>query len=77
MYTMRIDMFARAEPLVFTSDDLKRHDPTQMQELISKMESMDPEEATAQVHETYQFDLCYLCRSVFHKQLSEKKKDKG
>lgn len=71
MYTIRVEMFARAEPLVFLSEDLEESGPT-LEQLVLQMEGVDPDEATDQVFEQYAFDLCSPCRSVLHRGLKAK-----
>lgn len=75
MYSLRIEMFARAEPLIIGEDDLNKDHATEMDVLLKKMEMMDPEEAADQVHESYLFDLCASCRASMHRQLKERVAD--
>ncbi len=72
MYTIRIEMFARAEPLVFESHDLAQDHAQKLQNLIEKMEEMDVNEAADQVYEQYSFDLCVRCRKRIHRGLKIK-----
>ena len=74
MYTIRIEMFARVEPLVFDLKDLAQDHAGKLQELIGQLEQMDPEEAADQVHEEYSFDLCSPCRRRIHLGLKAKAK---
>lgn len=71
MYTLRLELFARVEPLEFTDEDLQADTTGKMVELIAKMETMDPEEAADQVFERYEFDLCTPCRRKTHEQLKD------
>lgn len=77
MYTIRIEMFARAEPLVFDLQDLSGDSAGKLEELVSKMEQMDVEEAADQVHEEYSFDLCGACRGNLHRGLKARSKATG
>lgn len=72
MYTIRIEMFARAEPLVFDSHDLAGDQAGKLHDLIKQMEEIDVEEASAQIHEQYSFDLCSRCRKRIHRGLKVK-----
>lgn len=74
MYTLRLQMFARVAPLIFTAKDLEQDHVLKLEELVKQMESADPEEAEAQVFETYNFDLCSRCRRKMHRQLKAKTK---
>ncbi len=72
VYTMRIDLFARADPPDFDAADLDADSAEQLQELVRQMEEMDDlevREAEAQVYESYQFSICAECRRRFHEQL--------
>ncbi len=77
MYTIRIELFARAEPLVFTPEDLAADHASKLEELIAQMEAADPEEAADQVHEQYAFSLCAPCRARIHRGLKIKSKLTG
>lgn len=72
MYTIRIEMFARAEPLVFDLHDLVQDHVEKLHELVKKMDEVDVEEAADQVHEEYTFDLCSRCRKKIHRGLKHK-----
>lgn len=72
MYTLRLEMFARAEPLIITKEDLLHDHAVAMEKLVEQMESMDPAEAEDQVHESYVFDLCTKCRNLMHRQLKSR-----
>ncbi len=76
MYTMRIEMFARAEPLVFELQEVLEDHSEAIEELVKEMELTDPEEATDQIYESYSFDLCASCRQRMHRQLKAKAKQK-
>lgn len=77
MYSIRIELFARVEPLVITPKDLLEDSIDELEELVKQMEQLDPEEAEDEVHEQYIFDLCPECRRTMHRQLKLKapKKD--
>jgi len=77
MYTLRLEMFARAEPLVISKEDLKIDHSAHLSKLVKKMEQMDPQEAEDQVYERYTFDLCSECRRTMHQQLKARKEAEG
>lgn len=68
-YGLNIEMFALAEPLDITEEDLKKDYKQELESLIEKMENVDVSEAEDQVHEVYQFVLCWKCRNYLHKRL--------
>jgi hypothetical protein len=72
MYSLRIEMFARVEPMILTKEDLAQDYAASLEELVLEMETMDVSEAEDQVHESYVFDLCTKCRNVMHRQLKER-----
>lgn len=73
MYSLRLELFARAEPLIVTKEDLLHDHAAAMEKLVEQMQSMDPQEAEDQVHESYLFDLCTKCRNLMHRQLKLRK----
>jgi hypothetical protein len=72
MYSLRIEMFARVEPMVLSKEDLLQDHTAALEELVLQMETMDVSEAEDQVHESYQFDLCSACRNLMHRQLKQR-----
>jgi hypothetical protein len=76
MYTLKLQIFARAEPLVFTIQDMQQDSTSKLEELVKEMENADPEEAEDEVFEMYGFDICKRCRRKMHQQLKAKFKQK-
>jgi hypothetical protein len=74
MYSIRIEMFARADPLVLEPEDLLDDHLAKIEDLVKQMETLDAEEASDEVHESYTFDLCGPCRRLIHQQLKLKAK---
>jgi hypothetical protein len=72
MYSIRVEMFARVEPLEFSEEDLLADHAAEMENIIADMETMDPAEAMDQVFESYLFDLCSSCRRMMHEQFKAK-----
>jgi len=73
-YIVRIELFAKAEPLELTLDDLLADHTAQIEKLIEEMENLDVEEATDQVYEAYAFQLCPVCRLRIHNLLKTRAK---
>ena len=69
IYAIRIELFARADPVVIELQDLLDNPASKMEELLKQLEDADPDEAADQVHESYTFDLCPVCRMQIHRQL--------
>jgi hypothetical protein len=72
MYTMRIDMFARADPIVLPLEELMEDHSAKLADLVEQMEQMDADEAAAQVFERHEFNLCAACRGSLHLKLRDK-----
>jgi len=73
LYEIRIDIYAKGGPLEIDPVELEKDHQAEMQKLLSEMETMDPEELTDEVWESYRFDLCRQCREDFHSKLKLKK----
>lgn len=73
VYIVRIELFAKAEPIDLTIDDLLADHTAQIEKLIEEMETtLDVEEATDQVYEAYVFELCPACRRKIHELLKKR-----
>ena len=68
-YALKIEMYALPDPPEFSFKDLQADHSAELEELIQKMESLDPQEAQDQVHESYPFILCSRCRNQLHRRL--------
>ncbi len=72
LYVLKIEMFASPEVIIpkqKPGTDAK----AEMEALLKQMETIGIEEATEQVYESYQYNLCGECRERFHKQLKRAK----
>ena len=66
-WRLKIEMFADPTPPDITQSDLEGRDfEAEMRELIEQMGDADPEEAEAEVYESYLFTLCGGCRRRLH-----------
>lgn len=73
-YRLRIDLFASPEPPELTAEELAGDLRAQWEALVEAMSAMsdaEVEEATDQVHESYEFKLCGACRAMWHARLKE------
>ena len=68
-YRLRIEMFADPSAPEFTQEDMAVDFEAEMRAIIEEMEATDPEEAEAQVFESYMFTLCSRCRASLHAEL--------
>jgi benzoyl-CoA reductase/2-hydroxyglutaryl-CoA dehydratase subunit BcrC/BadD/HgdB len=72
LYEIRIDIYAKGGPVEITKEDLEKDHIAEMKKLIEAMETMDEQELTDEVWESYRFDLCHDCRKEFHAKLKLK-----
>jgi hypothetical protein len=72
MYSLKLEMYARAEPIVITQEDLETDLIQEMEKVLDLLATADADEASDQVHESYMFDLCSRCRSKFHRLLKSR-----
>ena len=66
-YVVRIQVFAAADPMELTADDLKRDLRAELRDLVRRMENLDPEKAQDQVHREFTFELCPACHAEYLK----------
>lgn len=69
LYVLRIDLFAAADELEMSRDELDKDRRAEFEKLMEQLESMDAEEAqeeTDKVFERHVYLLCPICRARFH-----------
>lgn len=71
-YILRLELFARGDAPELNLDDLKADHTAQIEKLIEEMEHLDVEEATDEVYEAYNFELCSKCRARIHELLKNR-----
>ena len=64
-YVVRIEVFAAADPMELTEEDLKKDLRKALRELIVRMERMDPEKAQDSVYRSFHFELCPACQKEY------------
>ncbi len=64
-YTAKIEVFAAADPLEITLDDLLRDTRREMNEALEECESLTEEELMRDVYVQFQFDLCRSCQKSY------------
>ena len=64
-YTVRIEVFAAADPLEITLDDLLRDTRREMDEALEECEKLTEEELMRDVYVQFQFDLCPSCQKSY------------
>ncbi len=64
-YTARIEVFAAADPLEVTAEDLTSDTRHAIEQLIERCAGMTEEELMRDVHVAFQFDLCRRCQLAY------------
>ena len=64
-YTARIQVFAAADPLEITLDDLMRDTGREIDRLLQQCEALSEEELMRDVFVQFQFDLCRACQKAY------------
>lgn len=74
-YKMRIDIYAAYDTLKIEEKDLNKDCIAEINKIIGQLEKMNPKEASAEVHEAIEMDLCRECRRIFHRYLLDDKRN--
>ncbi len=64
-YVVKIEVFAAADPMEITEDDLKKDHHKEIADLLDQMEDMDPQELEDGVYKKLRFDLCAACQRKY------------
>ena len=66
-YVVHIEVFAAADPMEVTVEDLKQDLHKALRELMLRVERMDPEKAQDSVYRSFHFELCPACQKEYLK----------
>ena len=64
-YTAKIEVFAAADPLEITLDDLLRDSRREMDALLEQCEHLTEEQLMRDVYVKFEFDLCRSCQKSY------------
>ena len=64
-YTAKIEVFAAADPLEITLDDLLRDSRREMDALLEQCEHLTEEQLMRDVYVKFEFDLCRACQNAY------------
>jgi len=64
-YTAKIEVFAAADPLEITLDDLLRDSRREMDALLEQCEHLTEEQLMRDVYVKFEFDLCHFCQKSY------------
>ena len=66
-YVVNIEVFAAADPMELTAEDLKKDLRRELRELVERLKKMDPEKAQDSVYRSFRFELCPACQREYLK----------
>ncbi|PYK58940.1 MAG: hypothetical protein DME21_14560 [Verrucomicrobia bacterium] len=64
-YIAKIEVFAAADPLEITLEDLLRNTRSEMDALLEQCEKLTEEELMRDVYVKFNFDLCRACQKAY------------
>lgn len=64
-YIAKIQVFAAADPLSITFEDLLQDHTSEIERLLRQCEELSEEELMRDVHVEFQFDLCRACQKTY------------
>ena len=64
-YTAKIQVYAAADLLEITLEDLLRDNKREMDEILGQCEDLSEEELMRDVYIAFQFDLCRACQRAY------------
>jgi len=64
-YVAKIEVFAAADPLEITLEDLLRNTRREMDALLEQCEKLTEEELLRDVYVRFSFDLCRVCQKSY------------
>ena len=64
-YVARIEVFAAADPLEITLEDLLRDTRREMASLLQQCQELTEEELMRDVYVKFEFDLCRTCQKAY------------
>ena len=69
IYTMRLDLFAAAEDLQISAEELGQNRADEIKQLLERLKDMDAEqieEESDRIFERHTYTLCAICRAELH-----------
>ncbi len=64
-FVVKIEVFAAADHLTITEEDLKRDHRAEIARLIDQLDKMDPDEVEDKTYRAFRFDLCADCHREY------------
>jgi len=64
-YIAKIQVFAAADPLTITPEDLFGDHGSEMERILRQCDELSEEDLMRDVHVEFQFDLCRACQKVY------------
>ncbi|MBN1345757.1 MAG: hypothetical protein JXQ73_23895 [Phycisphaerae bacterium] len=64
-FVVKIEVFAAADHITITQEDLKRDHRREIARLLEQLDKMDPDEIEDQTYRSLRFDLCRECHRAY------------
>ena len=64
-YIVNIEVFAAYDPMELTEEDLRKDYRKELQDLVRRLEEMDPQKAQDSVYRKFEFQLCPKCQRKY------------
>ena len=64
-YVAKIQVFAAADPLAITFEDLLQDHGSEIERLLRQCDELSEEQLMRDVHVEFQFDLCRACQKAY------------
>jgi hypothetical protein len=64
-YIAKIQVFAAADPLNITFEDLLQDHASEIEQLLRQCDELSEEQLMRDVHVEFQFDLCHECQKAY------------
>lgn len=64
-YVVRVEVFAAADHLSISEEDLRRDHRDEIERLLNQLEDMNPDDVEDQTYRAFRFDLCRDCHKEY------------
>ena len=64
-FVVKVEVFAAADHLTITEEDLKRDHGAEIARLVKQLDRMDPDDIEDQTYRAFRFDLCRDCHRQY------------
>jgi hypothetical protein len=64
-FVVKIEVFAAADPLTITDEDLARDHRGEIARLVRQLDRMTPDDVEDQTYRAFRYDLCPACHKAY------------